>query len=238
MNIKKTFLKLTEYTTPNNVEYLIVRYLPNGIKMDEYGNYYLRLGKSRSMFTCHLDDVSWNYEKINHVIDKNYIKTDGRTILGADDKAGVTVLLNMIYNKIPGTYYFFIGEESGMQGSNGILNIKKQWFIDNFDRCISFDRRGYGSIISSQIGMKCCSDIFVNSLKEQFDNLDFIHRNDPNGIYTDSAAFIGIIPECTNISVGYFNEHSTREYQDISYLDKLCKNVLKINWEVLPIGSI
>jgi hypothetical protein len=35
-----------------------------------------------------------------HVIENNIIKTDGKSILGADDKAGVTIMLNVIENKI------------------------------------------------------------------------------------------------------------------------------------------
>ena len=44
-----------------------------------------------------------------------------------------------------------------------------------------------------------------------------------------------IIPECTNISVGYMYEHTTGEYQDIDYLQRLCKAVCLIDWETLPV---
>ena len=49
------------------------------------------------------------------------------------------------------------------------------------------------------------------------------------------AKFMHIVPECTNISVGYYNEHTTREVQDIVYLQKLCKAVCEIDWDSLPI---
>jgi len=233
-DIKEKFLELTEYNIPYGTENLLKNKLPKKIKQDEFGNYYIKIGKSKTLFTAHLDDASWgsSNEKVNHIIDNEWIRTDGSTVLGADDKAGVVILLYMIENEIPGTYYFFIGEESGMAGSKGILRIKRDWF-NKFKRCISFDRRGYGSIISRQMGRKCCSDDFVNSLSEQFKINGMNYKNDPGGIYTDSAAFIGIIPECTNLSVGYFNEHSTNEHQNITYLEELCETCLKIEWENL-----
>jgi putative aminopeptidase FrvX len=235
-NFKETFLKLTERTVRYGQEHEIKHLLPRRVNEDGVGNYYYRVGKgSRTMFTAHMDDASWSgTKKINHRIQGNTIGTDGNSILGADDKAGVTILLYLIYKKVPGTYYFFAGEESGMRGAKDILRLKKDWFIENFDRCVSFDRRGYGSIISRQIGKKCCSNEFVDALKKQYDSLGIPHRNDPGGIYTDSASFIGIIPECTNISVGYFHEHSSMETQDIDYLEKLGKASAKVKWEELP----
>lgn len=232
MNIKEKFLELTKYNTPYGTESILEPLLPKGIKKDEFGNYYIRIGKSKTMFTAHLDDASWggSTEKVNHIFNGDMIETDGTTILGADDKAGVTILLYMIEHNIPGTYYFFLGEECGMVGSEGILKIKEDWFSANFKRCISFDRKGYGSIISKQLGKKCCSDDFVESLIKQY---DIPHINDPGGIFTDSAAFIDIIPECTNISVGYFYEHSNYEKQDIKYLEKLAKSSLKVKWDEL-----
>ena len=235
INIKELFLELTKYNTPYRTEDKVKHLLPKNIKKDEFGNYYLRIGKSKTMFTAHLDDASWGgVEPVKHVLRGDFIETDHNTILGADDKAGVVIMMYMIENKIPGTYYFFLGEESGLQGSKGILRIKKDWFVTNFKRCVSFDRRGYGSIISRQMGSQCCSSEFVSALKKQYDSVGLPHRNDPGGIYTDSATFMGIIPECTNLSVGYFNEHSHSERQNIVYLEKLAEASIKIDWESLP----
>jgi hypothetical protein len=60
-------------------------------------------------------------------------------------------------------------------------------------------------------------------------------RSDNTGVYTDSAEFIDAIPECTNISVGYYREHTNFEHQDIEHLIKLCIAVTKIDWETLPV---
>jgi hypothetical protein len=57
---------------------------------------------------------------------------------------------------------------------------------------------------------------------------------DDTGVYTDSAEFVHVIPECTNISVGYYKEHTHFEHQDIDHLVRLCIAVCKIDWEILP----
>lgn len=229
MNIKKTFLKLTKFTYTYGDESMLEHLLPKEIQQDKFGNYFLKIGESSTMFTCHLDTATYKTERVNHRFDGNFIKTDGSTILGADDKAGVTILLWMIHHKIPGLYYFFIGEEQGCIGSNAATALD----FSEYKRCISFDRRGYNSVITNQLGKVCCSDEFATQLSKNFIDLGLYYSPDPTGIFTDSAMFMSLIPECTNISVGYFNEHSESEKQDIEFLKKLCNACLQISWENL-----
>jgi len=236
MNIKKLFLKLTEYTIPNGMEYTLEKFFPVGIQEDGVGNYFIKIGESRTIFTCHMDTACSRYEKVNHIIKDNMVSTDGTTVLSGDDKNGMTILLYMIYRKIPGTYYFFQGEESGMIGAHAIISKNKPFFAD-FDRMVSFDRRAYHSVITHQIGRRGCSQEFAQTLADKLNKYGFNYRPDPTGIYTDSASFIGIIPECTNLSVGYFNEHSRSERTDLSFLEKLARAVCLIDWESLPIGK-
>ncbi len=236
MNIKKLFLELTEYTIPGGMEYTLEKFFPKGIQEDGVGNYFIKIGESKTIFTSHMDTACNRYQKVNHVIENNIISTDGNSVLSADDKAGMTVLLYMIYRKVPGTYYFFQGEESGMMGATAIISKNRKFFSD-FDRMVSFDRRNYNSIITHQMGKRGCSEEFSRTLATELNKYDLNYRSDPTGIYTDSASFINIIPECTNLSVGYFNEHTYRERTDISFLDKLAKASCKVNWESLPIGD-
>ena len=143
--------------------------------------------------------------------------------MGADDKAGVTVMLYMIKNNIPGLYYFFLGEEVGCIGSKKVANVQKETKIDGINKVISFDRRGTNSIITYQTGRRCASDTFGKALSEQL-NLDdntFKYDIDPTGVLTDSVQFISIYSECTNISVGYQSEHTFSETQNITHLEKL-----------------
>jgi tripeptide aminopeptidase len=77
-------------------------------------------------FTCHMDTVVPG-KGIKPSIQDGYVVTDGTTILGADDKAGLAVLLEVIrvlkeQNLPYGTIQFVItvGEESGLVGAKAI----------------------------------------------------------------------------------------------------------------------
>ena len=238
MNILETFISLTDYTYSLGEESQLLPKLPKELKEDSQGNYYMEIGETETMFCSHLDTAAWEKEKVTHDVFTSKkgdigIGTSGDTILGADDKAGVVIMMNMIEHKIPGLYYFFIGEESGGVGSKGIVRREASKF-QKYKRCVAFDRRDYGSIITKQMGRTCCSGEFADALIKQFGDAGMVHRQDPSGVYTDSANFVDIIPECTNISVGYFNEHSVSEVLNITYLEELCEAVLQVKWEELP----
>ena len=235
MNIKETFLKLTEKTYPHGTESELDYMLPD-LETDEFGNRYLQIGESTCMFTCHLDTATSAKTDVIHVIEGDIIKTDGKSILGADDKAGVTILMNMIENKIPGLYYFFLGEEVGCIGSKKAAD-KYEKNKGDITKVISFDRRGCTSVITYQASSRCCSDKFGEALSAELNKAmpGFNYSTDPTGIYTDSAQFTSIYPECTNISVGYRSEHTFSEQQDIAHLERLSEAVLKVDWEKLPV---
>jgi len=231
MDIKRKFLKLTKRTYPYGTEGQLASHLPQGYFKDTHGNYYYKIGNSRTAFTCHLDTACKTQVTVNHKFDKNIISTDGKSILGADDKAGMTVILYMIEKRIPGLYCFFIGEEVGCIGSGKACDDD---VFKNYDRMVSFDRRGTKSIITYQSSKRCCSDEFATELSNQLNRHGMSMEPDDTGVYTDSAEFVHVIPECTNISVGYYKEHTYFEHQDIDHLVKLCVAVTKIDWEILP----
>lgn len=236
MNFKEVFLNLTEYTTPFGFESDLEKFLPSSLSKDNWGNYFISIGSSETLFTCHLDNYCKEKVKINHVIEGDIIKTDGKSILGADNKAGVVTLLYLISQKIPGTYYFFLGEEpiisGGCWGSTKLVENNPD-FLRKFKRAIAFDRKMTGSIISRQMAQECCSQEFVNSLISEFSNSGINMKDDKTGYYTDTGNFIELIPECTNISIGVWNEHHTNEYVDISYVEKMAFAASKIKWEEL-----
>ncbi len=225
MRITRKFLQLTKKTYPHGTESGLEKYLPEGYIKDQFDNYYFVVGeKPTTMFTCHLDTACSTQVDVKHVFDDKYIKTDGTSVLSADDKAGMTVILYMIKKEIPGVYYFFVGEECGCIGSG---KVSRDWsnnpFSEQITKVVSFDRRGTDSIITEQWGGVCCSTNFAVELSKRLNSVEksFNYRPDPTGIYTDSAKFISLVPECTNISVGYYGEHGHSEKQDIEHLKKL-----------------
>ena len=238
MDIKETFLKLTSRTYPHGTEDELLPLLPQDLDIDQHGNLFKKIGDNPStMFACHLDTATSALTEVKHVFDGDIIKTDGKSILGADDKAGVTVLLYMIENKVPGLYYFFLGEEVGCVGSKKLATELKDKKIEGITKVISFDRRHTTSIITHQFGTRCCSDEFGSALAKALNDNEssFNYKNDPTGLYTDSAQFVKIYPECTNISVGYWAEHTFGESQNIVHLEKLANACLKVDWEALPV---
>ena len=131
--IKDTFLKLTEYTIPFGKEHTLRKYLPNGTRKDSFGNYYIKIGNSETLFTTHLDTYATEYERIEQLVDGDIVKTDRKTTLGGDNKLGCSILLYMIENRVPGLYYFFVGEEplcphGGRYGSRSALKANENMF--------------------------------------------------------------------------------------------------------------
>lgn len=240
MDVKSTFISLVTETYPHGHEEEVMPFMPDGLTQDKYGNYYKIIGVSDTLFTSHLDTASRTKSGINlveYIKDgQTFIISDGSTILGADDKSGVAVMLYMMEHNIPGVYYFFLGEERGGIGSGKVaFDYESFPFLKGKKKCISFDRRNYYSIITQQMGMECCSNEFGTSLCEELNKSGLKLSLDPTGIFTDSANFIDLIPECTNISVGYFNEHTHDEVQNITFLENLAKACIKCNWDSLVI---
>lgn len=238
-DVRSTFISLVTKTYPMGHEEEVLEFLP-ALDKDIHGNYYKIIpGDKTTMFTSHLDTADWKQSDVklmsNKVEDDEYIFTDGTTILGADDKAGVTIMLYMMAHNVPGLYYFFLGEEKGGIGSRLVSgDFDDIEHVKYIKKCISFDRRKTGSVITSQYGRVCCSNEFGDALCKEYNKNGMSLSLDDTGIFTDSASFMENIGECTNISVGYNNEHTFSEIQNITFLDKIAKASVNVNWKDLP----
>lgn len=229
------FMQLTRYTCPHGCEERMYgQWLQKaGWQRDGMGNYHRQVGQSRSIFAAHLDTVGYEVERVKRRVSGGIAGTNGKTILGADDKAGVTVVLSMVQHEVPGHYVLFVGEERGGIGSERVCHEPQ---YRNYDRMICFDRAGFGDVITRQAGGKCCSDEFAAALALRL-NVGWVgevYRPCDTGIFTDSANFTDTIPECTNLSVGYFHAHSPAEVQHMGFLDQLCSMAVLLDWESLP----
>jgi len=226
MDIKAKFLELTNKTYPIGTEKAVYNLLPDDFIKDKFDNLYWIIGKSDTLFCAHLDtvDQGGKSQDVEHVIEGDIIKTNGKTTLGADDKAGVAIMLYMIDKNVPGFYLFTVGEEKGCVGSSKLsqsLQNKMDPKFKNIKKIVAFDRSGYGSVITHQMEQRCCSDQFAIGLIEELGKQGLKYSIDTGGYYCDSAEFADLFPECTNISVGYFDQHAVTERQDIAFLEKL-----------------
>ena len=204
--------------------------------VDGAGNLHIdnRIAGSKTLFIAHVDTVhkETGANKIRKTATHWY--ADGAP-LGADDGAGVAMLMHLIHADVKGYYIFSQGEECGGIGAKHIATHHTD-LLAQFDRAIAFDRRGIDSVISHQGMGRCASDVFCQALANDLNAFDdtLMYSPDDTGVYTDTAEFTDIIPECTNISVGYYSEHGDQENLDIVHFEALSKAVLKVMWDSLP----
>lgn len=188
-------------------------------------------GRSTLMWSCHVDTVHWDKPEV--IKQEVYVDHEGTAFvnstancLGADDGAGVWLMLEMYLAGVKGVYVFHRGEERGCIGSGWIAQHMPDW-LTTFTHAIAFDRRGTTSIITHQRSGRACSDALGNKLIELF---DMNHELDPTGIYTDTAEYMDIIPECVNVSIGYQSEHSNHETCDLVYVQELFEKIRAVDW--------
>ena len=203
--------------------------------VDGAGNLHVdnRIAGSRTLFIAHVDTVHREVGANKIRKTKAMWFADGAP-LGADDGAGVAMLMHMIHSGINGYYIFSQGEECGGIGAKFVS--KDVNLLSQFDRAIAFDRRGVDSIISHQGWGRCASDTFCQALADALNLHDenLMYMPDDTGVYTDTAEFVDVIPECTNISVGYNSEHSQQESLNIHHFVLLSEAVLHVEWDKLP----
>jgi hypothetical protein len=198
--------------------------------------------QSSTLFSCHTDTTHSNdrvpTQKLEYDPAFGYIflaksERGHSDCLGADNGAGVWLLLEMISAKVPGTYVFHRGEERGCVGANEMLAKYKDW-LENFQIAVAFDRRDTYEIITHQGGERTCSDKFADALAAKLKEHGLTYEKSPNGAYTDTRVYRGVISECTNLGVGYFNNHGPDEHLDYGHLLALRDAVVKIDWDSLP----
>ncbi|MGB9791177.1 MAG: M20/M25/M40 family metallo-hydrolase [Thermacetogeniaceae bacterium] len=158
--LAKEFLALAQISSPSYRErelgnYLIRRLRDLGLSVEEddageriggnCGNIFARLEgtvECQAIFFCaHMDTVQPG-EGVKPVLQDGVFRSDGTTVLGGDDKAGIAAIIELLEvlkeNKIahgPIELLFTVGEEQGLRGSK------------NFD-CSKFRAR-FGYVLDS-----------------------------------------------------------------------------------------
>ena len=209
---------------------------------DYHGNYFLTVpdahlpGKPSVAFTSHLDTVhsrggwqSLNFDPSTGII--RLADNSSSNCLGADCTAGVWLMRHMILAARPGLYCFYRAEERGCLGSEWSAKNDAQRYA-GIDAMISLDRRGFDEVITHQCGLRTASEAFAWSLAKELNGTSGTpggYKPSDDGIYTDSREFTDLIPECTNISVGYFDQHTSRERQHLLHLDYLLRRLIALD---------
>lgn len=205
-----------------------------GMKSDDFGNRMITIGeKPNVLFSSHTDTVHHTdgMQTICKDEEKQMLFKDDDECLGADDGAGMWLMIQLINEKIPGLYIFHRGEECGGLGSSYIARDTPE-ILDDITIAIAFDRRGTKDIITTQSSGKCASQEFCDSLSEQ---LDMGHAS-ARGSFTDTANYTKLVEECTNLSVGYYEEHRKTESLDYEYLAALAVKMMQIDYSKLVVA--
>lgn len=137
-----------------------------------------------------------------------------QTSLGADDKNGIWVILMLLLDGKEINFAFCHSEETGGNGSTQVASDKECGeFISKCKYGIIIDRRNKGDIIgygnSYCLGLDDRLEAFSDEMKYGFKKA--------HGSISDADRFSTLL-ECVNLSCGYYEPHTSREYTNLNEL--------------------
>lgn len=200
-----------------------------------------RNGTSNVLFSAHYDSAHRGVPVDGNYTNNVAVTPDGNlsgvdACIGADDASGIYVMLRMIQHGVPALYIFHQGEEVGGLGSYHIAE-KTPELLDGITHAIAFDRRGTRDVVWMQGGEDCasqgCAGVIAHTLNQL--NPAFAYAPSDMGSFTDTKVYRDLVPECFNISVGYDNEHTPSETQDVKHLLALADACCAFPWHTLPV---
>ena len=219
----------------NGEERFITEYIDTlpGVLLDDYGNRHVTIGSAPVIWSSHTDSVHSDSGFQMIAKDGDMIRLhrhEKSSCLGADCATGVWLMRHMILRGVQGHYIFHRDEESGGLGSSWLANNLAKGF-EPFHYAIALDRKGYSSVITHQ-GGRCCSNTFASALAKQLGDK---YAPDSTGLFTDTANYTSLVPECTNLSVGYGAQHTSNEQQNVRFALELLEKLTVLDISSLPV---
>lgn len=221
------------------------RYLLNlpGAWVDPYHNIHVQVGvPGRVLWSCHTDTAHRTQGRQRTTVDRSGVirlaaSSLGRSsCLGADDTVGVYLMREMVLAGKAGAYVFHHGEERGCIGAGDLARDRSHWYA-GFDMAIALDRAGTHDIVSHQMGQRCASPTFINSLGAELSRVDSrLTYRSAHGVYTDTAEYTHLIPECTNLSVGYEGQHGRSESVNSAHVMRLRNALITLDTDRLIVA--
>jgi hypothetical protein len=213
-------------------------------KPDASGNYILTVGTKapHTAFVAHSDTVETQSGRVVFTVDtKTGIiglspKDKDSRCLGADDGAGIFLLLEMIRNQVPGLYLICAKEEVGCVGARD-LAARSSVIFKGITAAIEFDRHDLNG--NEVITHMCVGQTAGNLWSETLaDALGMGFKPSDDGLITDTAEFVGLVANCTNITVGYRGHHTRRETLDLFALRALRDRLVALDWDALSAFAV
>ena len=231
MNLRK----ILELPASNNT-YFIQKYIMDFLgshhidtQMDDLGNIYVIKGKARfyPCLTAHMDTVhSFKEPEIIETIkdsSKVYTSLEG---IGGDDKVGVFICLYLLKKLDNLKVVFFVGEESGGVGSNGV----DEKFFNDVGYVLQVDRHGNSDYVNDYMWEPSTTKEFDDRIAKILDKYGY---KESSGMFTDvfNLKENEAISVCgCNFSCGYYLPHTNNEYvveRDVYNTISLLKDIIK-----------
>lgn len=230
----------------NFIKGYIFENIPNvKITGDKIGNLYITKGQAETYpcIVAHLDQVQRLHSKDFRAIETGEIifgyspsnrRQEG---LGADDKNGIWVALQCLMKYEALKIVFFVGEEVGCVGSSA-ANLN---FFSDCRFVIQPDRRGYSDVITQISWESLCSEQFLSEIQPK----QFGYK-ETDGLMTDIEALRenGLAISCINLSCGYYEPHTDREFtvksdlqnclEFVQFIIEYCTEVYSHEVEMCP----
>ena len=202
---------------------------------DKTGNIYITKGEDKTYpcIVAHIDEVHPKNNNKEIVIHNNVFlgldrKAMKQTGIGADDKNGIWVALNLLTTQKVLKCAFFVGEEVGCIGSEK-ANMD---FFANTRFVLQCDRRN-------------AADFITNASNVELSDKDFYDRchaskfgyKTTNGLQTDVVTLKkkGLKVCAANLSCGYYNPHQESEmtrFDELQNCLALCEHIITTVTEV------
>jgi tripeptide aminopeptidase len=188
-------------------------------EIDSYGNLLasVHCGDGPTiLLSAHMDTV-YSFEVRREIIEDGTVLKSSEGILGADDRAGIAVILELLdtirYTHFKGTLKiaFTVEEEIGCRGAQHI----DPTFLQDVDSAIVVDRRGTRDIVTSWAGIvPFCSEDYGRIFKKAGEIAGMPDWKMTKGGLSDAKIFAQYGIPSVNLSVGYQNEHTDDETLD------------------------
>lgn len=230
------FLQKSQKELLNELPTVLTAHNYNVIATDKYiagikytdGQYPLLLAHLDTINTHHgslikFEDMAYN-EALNTLCVAPWAN-DEVMCLGADDRAGVTIITQLLNSKAKFNVLFTTDEEIGCVASDYIVSHKELAGLADYTSCLIQIDRG-----NHQGSFKECvfyqydytqNNDFLNKITQYFEVA--------NGTFTDIAVLGEYFNKpSVNVSAGYKNEHTRQEYVDLTIMEYVYNAVLDI----------
>jgi putative aminopeptidase FrvX len=185
--------------------------------VDTYGNLLAtkKIGNGEGatvLLSAHMDTVTGVF-KNRKVLENNGVITSDQGALGADDRAGIAIILEVLRQceklSFEGTIKVAFSRQEEI-GCVGASHIDKAFYSD-VDLAIVVDRRGNRDIVVGNFYMPFCSNEVGEFMENVSAMLDMNWQCVEGGI-SDAMTFAEEGINSINVSAGYENEHTAKEY--------------------------